>query len=285
METRSLTSTSFDQWQVNVYMVDEGKYETLNHQRIIYPNWVISHVRQGRVITTTNGEQHEVREGGVMLHPPFLPFSERAERPGLHEWVSVQIQTSYNVDLFQLYQVQPVVQLLDADAYSQVFQSLLRCWKSSSSFRDVSLAADMLRLSAMLLESWEAHGRIGRSAAYSAKYDRFFPIIRYMADHMAMKLSRDMLAEKVHLNTNYLDRAFQEAYGINPMQMLRQMRLNKAKRLLETTEEPLSQLAQLCGLGDAAYLNRQFVKTFGMTPGKYKQMIRSAQTNFMADKE
>nr|WP_240548098.1 helix-turn-helix transcriptional regulator [Paenibacillus lignilyticus] len=94
-----------------------------------------------------------------------------------------------------------------------------------------------------------------------------------------------MLAEKVHLNTNYLDRAFQEAYGINPMQMLRQMRLNKAKRLLETTEEPLSQLAQLCGLGDAAYLNRQFVKTFGMTPGKYKQMIRSAQTNFMADKE
>ncbi|RAP76047.1 helix-turn-helix domain-containing protein [Paenibacillus montanisoli] len=274
-------TTSFDQWQVSVYQVDVGQYETLKHEQIMYPNWVISHVRQGRVITETNGEQHEVRAGGVMLHPPFLPFSERADVPGVHEWLSVQIQTSYNVDLFQLYPVQPVVRLLDHEAFSQVFQSLLHTWRSQSPFREMSLTADMLRLAAMLLESWDASGRVGRSEAYSAKYDRFFPIIRFMADHMEMKLSRDMLAEKVHLNTNYFDRAFHEAYGINPMQMLRQMRLNKAKRLLETTEEPLSELAQQCGLGDAAYLSRQFVKTFGMTPGKYKQMIRSAKTNFM----
>ncbi|WP_308639455.1 AraC family transcriptional regulator [Paenibacillus silvisoli] len=277
-------TSSFEQWQVSVYRVDVGTYDTLNLE-ITYPNWVISHVRQGHVFTETGGERHEVREGGVMLHPPFLPFSERASVPGVHEWVSVQIQTSYNIDLFQLYPVQPVVQLKDRDAFSHVFQSLLRTWRNESPFREMSLTADMLRLAAMLLESWDENGRVGRSEAYSAKYDRFFPIIRYMADHMAQKLSRDMLAEKVHLNTNYFDRAFHEAYGINPMQMLRQMRLNKVKRLLETTEAPLSELASYCGLGDAAYLSRQFVKTFGMTPGKYKQLIRSAQTNFMAKAE
>ncbi|SFI63309.1 Helix-turn-helix domain-containing protein [Paenibacillus sp. UNC496MF] len=282
---KALAGTTLEQWQVNVYQVDEGIYEKLNHEHIVYPNWIVSHVADGHVWTTTNGERHEAREGGVMLHPPFLPFSETSEGPGRHEWLSVQIQTSYNLDLFQLYPVQPVVRLLDPEAFSAAFRSLLRTWRGEGPFRDVALTADMLRLAALILESWDANGRQARSGAYTAKYDRFFPIIRFMADHMERKLSRDMLAGQVHLNTNYFDRAFHEAYGINPMQMLRQMRLSKAKRLLETTEEPLSEVAQRCGMGDAAYLSRQFAKTFGLTPGKYKAMIRSAQTNFMAAKE
>ncbi|SEO95057.1 helix-turn-helix domain-containing protein [Paenibacillus sp. OV219] len=281
MQTKSVAGASMDQWQVSVYMADLGKYEKLNLQNVVYPNWVISHVLEGRVITSTGGEHHEVNEGGVMLHPPFLPFSEVSTGPGIHEWVSVQIHTGTNLDLFQLYPVHPVVDLLDPVAYSAIFRSLFRSWRSTDSFKSISITADMLRLATMILESWDAQGRLGRSEAYTAKYDRFFPIIRYMSEHLDQKLSRDMLAEQVHLNTNYFDRAFHEAYGINPMQMLRQMRLNKAKRLLESTEGPLIELAQLCGLGDAAYLSRQFVKTFGMTPGKYKQMIRSAQTNLM----
>ncbi|MDR6550167.1 AraC-like DNA-binding protein [Paenibacillus qinlingensis] len=76
------------------------------------------------------------------------------------------------------------------------------------------------------------------------------------------------------MNPNYLDRVFAEKFHMNPMQMLRELRMKKVRRMLETSEYTLPEIAVQCGLGDASYLTQQFFKRFGLNPGMYRQQVR-----------
>ncbi|MFD2615020.1 helix-turn-helix domain-containing protein [Paenibacillus gansuensis] len=268
--------------QVNAYMINKGIYDTLQLDQIIYPNWIISHVKEGRVLVSSSGEQHIVEAGGVMIHPPFVPFSEYSDRPGLHEWMSVSLYTRYHLDLFQLYPVKPVLTLKDPEGYSRVFQHLLNAWEQGGAFREITISGCILQLASQILEEWDRSGQETRSRA-SSPQSRFFPAIQYMAEHLADKVSREQLAAAVHLNANYFDKAFCDVYGVTPMQMLRQMRMNKARSMLEADGVTLTDIAAQCGLCDASYFSRQFVKHLGVTPGTYKKRVESARRQIIGE--
>lgn len=272
-----------EQWQIHVYTVEESAYDRLDIADVVYPNWIISHVVEGEVVTGSNGEEHQVKAGGVMVHPPFLPFFERSTLPGIHHWISIDLVGIHNVEFLRLYPIGPVVPLASPIEYRSTFNQLLRQWKDlTNPLRELVVMTEVMRLIMLLMESWRHNGQPNRSSAFMTGQDRFFSLIRYMAEHLDQKITRDLLAEQVHLSPSYFDKAFHLAYGANPMQMLRDMRLNKAKRMLETSGETLSAIATACGLTDAAYLSRQFQKAFGMTPGKYRDYIQAAKSIYIA---
>jgi transcriptional regulator GlxA family with amidase domain len=111
--------------------------------------------------------------------------------------------------------------------------------------------------------------------------DRFVDVIRYMLAHLGDKLTRDDLASLVHLHPGYFDRIFHNVYGTSPMQMLRNLRLSRARQLLETTDAPLSAIALSCGLSDAGYFNRVFRQCYGQTPGQYRQSAKSTMQSYI----
>ncbi|MFD1673977.1 AraC family transcriptional regulator [Alicyclobacillus fodiniaquatilis] len=271
------------QWKAQVYTVEEATYDRLDIANIVYPNWIISHVVSGEVVTESNHEEHVVQAGGVMIHPPFLPFSERAAGPGIHHWMSLDLIGAHNVEFLRLYPIGPVIHLADPAKYQAIFRELLSHWLDMDApFRDMSVTNETLRLVTLLMKNWKQEEQPIRSSAFMTGQDRFFFLIRYMSENIEKKITRDLLADQAHLSPNYLDKAFHKAYGMNPMQMLREMRLNKAKSMLESTGETLASIATACGLNDAAYLSRQFHNTFGTTPGKYRNYMQMAKASYLS---
>jgi two-component system response regulator YesN len=47
---------------------------------------------------------------------------------------------------------------------------------------------------------------------------------------------------------------------------LRNLRVDRAKQLLSTTDLDVQRVAQLCGFGTGQYMARVFRRTLGMTP-------------------
>jgi AraC-like DNA-binding protein len=266
-----------------VLAVHEDSYTTLHIHDHVNPNWIASYVVQGSVTTSSLNQTELAEAGDVMIHPPYLPFAEYAEQPGVHQWMAFSIVGQYQMNLFERSPVGFVVHLERPEQYRATFQSLLSRWNShSSSFREVGIAADTLSLTTMIMESFELQAHSTEQAVVArSPNSRFAVLIRYMQLHLNRKLSRDELAEQVHLNPNYLDRIFHEFHGLTPMQMLRDMRLQEARRLLGYNDSPLSSIAQQCGMGDSAYLHRQFVKAFQMTPGQYRDYLRNAGMNYL----
>jgi AraC-like DNA-binding protein len=271
-----------EQLGLALYTVSTSPYASLDLAGLVYPHWIVSHVRAGDVETSTRGQTWRARAGDVMIHPPDLPFSEAAAGPGTHQWLVCQLTVAPSVDLFRLHAVAPVVTLRDPAAYTRTFEALQAIWQSAAPFRELRAAGLLAQLVGLVLESWHAGGGTPRPPALRAPQDRFAEVISYMAQHLDEKLTRDHLAAKVHLHPGYFHRAFQQAYGHTPMQMLRDMRLQRARQLLESGDAPLSAIAAACGLGDAAYFSRVFRQRYGQTPGDYRKSAQNTIAGYVA---
>lgn len=73
------------------------------------------------------------------------------------------------------------------------------------------------------------------------------------------------------LSVNHLLRTFKEAYGISPYQYLMQLRINRAKHLLKTTDYPLSEVVGLVGFENTSSFIRLFKHATQMTPSKFRK--------------
>lgn len=111
---------------------------------------------------------------------------------------------------------------------------------------------------------------------YEAK-EKIPAILQYINLNYA-HMSLDDIAEHFHFSASYLRKLFKESTGQTLISALQQVRLSKARELLEKTELSVEKITNLVGYEDTTHFIRLFKKETGMTPAKYrKEKIR--QTN------
>lgn len=94
-------------------------------------------------------------------------------------------------------------------------------------------------------------------------------------DDPAAPLSVDDLAAEAGMNRFHLIRAFRGHTGLTPHAYLVQQRILKARRMI-MRGTPLAETALACGFADQSHLTRQFVRTFGLTPGTVARAARQS---------
>ena len=87
---------------------------------------------------------------------------------------------------------------------------------------------------------------------------------------MADEITLEKLARLIHFNKSYLIEQFKEAMGVLPMKYLNEMRMEKAKELLITTEKSITDVATETGFQSIHYFSRTFKKKENMTPHDYR---------------
>lgn len=95
-------------------------------------------------------------------------------------------------------------------------------------------------------------------------------IIRYTQEHFTEPLSVDDLSRRFGLSRTYLSRKFREYTGFPPHAYILELRLNRARMLLRTTDDSVESVACACGFTDPSYFIQIFRKKEGITPLKYR---------------
>lgn len=80
-----------------------------------------------------------------------------------------------------------------------------------------------------------------------------------------------VLAQNMAMSYSQLNRRMQDMVGTSPAVFIMQFRLEKAKRLLASTDSPIGDIATQCGFEDHSYFTRAFKQAFGETPKEYRQ--------------
>ncbi|MCX5215166.1 helix-turn-helix domain-containing protein [Kitasatospora sp. NBC_00240] len=83
------------------------------------------------------------------------------------------------------------------------------------------------------------------------------------------------LAEHARMSVRTFCRRFVEEVGLPPGQWLTQRRVDRARRLLETTDLPIDQVATESGFGTAVSLRQNLAGTVGVSPTAYRTAFRS----------
>jgi transcriptional regulator GlxA family with amidase domain len=120
--------------------------------------------------------------------------------------------------------------------------------------------------------------RSGNQAQFSStlqRQEREPPKLRdistFVLEHIDESLSVDRIATKVGMSPRTLSRWCREHLHESPAQLVRKLRLDEARRLLEETALPVKDIAARTGLSDASTLWRAFVEHLGVTPAEYRQ--------------
>lgn len=115
-------------------------------------------------------------------------------------------------------------------------------------------------------------------------YQRIAKAIDYIKTHFKSQPNLDEVAEKVNLSPFHFQRLFTEWAGTSPKKFLQYVSVNHAKRLLQTEQANLFDVAFDTGLSGTSRLHDLFVNIEGMTPAEYKNGGSELSINYSFSK-
>lgn len=100
--------------------------------------------------------------------------------------------------------------------------------------------------------------------------NRLDSVIAYTNEHYAENLSITDIASQFDFTPNYLSSMFKKHTGINFVEYLTKLRLNKAKELLLCGNQSIKEIGESVGYYSQSYFTKIFIKYENCTPGEYR---------------
>ena len=94
--------------------------------------------------------------------------------------------------------------------------------------------------------------------------------ILYMKENLSQKCTLHEIAGSVHLSTFYFHSIFRKVRGETPQSYLTKLRIEKASKLLLTSDTDIQSIAEACGFSSQSYFTEVFRKQTNMTPRAYR---------------
>ncbi|MBX4148862.1 AraC family transcriptional regulator [Paenibacillus lautus] len=96
-------------------------------------------------------------------------------------------------------------------------------------------------------------------------------IVEIVQEQYDKDISLEYCAAVMNFNPAYISRVFKKEMGVSFSEYLSEYRMNIAKNLLATTEMKVSEIGQKVSYTNISAFIRTFRRTFGVTPGQYRE--------------
>ncbi len=105
--------------------------------------------------------------------------------------------------------------------------------------------------------------------------DRILTMLSFIQESFAQKLTLEQIADAAAVSTRECLRCFQNSIGQSPMDYLITYRIQVAKKLLESTDRSITDIALDCGFNSNSYFSKLFHRTCGITPQAYRKQLQA----------
>ncbi len=93
----------------------------------------------------------------------------------------------------------------------------------------------------------------------------------WLEQHYAAKITIQRLAQQANISERSLKRRFKSATGVSPNQYLQQVRIDKAKKLLLSTQRSVKDIGHSVGYENISFFIRRFQYHAGTTPAQWRR--------------
>ena len=119
----------------------------------------------------------------------------------------------------------------------------------------------MLYLLQMLLAD------VPKTETESTVYDSLLNFVQY---NFMNDIRVGDIAQACSCSESTVHHLFKRFHGKSVKQYIAELRINQAKKLLETSDMPVGSIAQMCGFSNLNYFPTAFKKAVGMSPTEYR---------------
>ena len=104
--------------------------------------------------------------------------------------------------------------------------------------------------------------------------DRILTMIAFIQENFSEKLTLEDIAGSAAVSTRECLRCFRASIHQSPMDYLIEYRIRVSKKMLETTNLSITDIALRCGFNSNSYYTKQFHRICGKTPNIYRKELR-----------
>ncbi|MDF0605119.1 GlxA family transcriptional regulator [Neisseriaceae bacterium TC5R-5] len=123
------------------------------------------------------------------------------------------------------------------------------------------------------IRSGQERQRIPLASRFGASQPKLTEAVRLMEANIAEPLSTDDIAHYVGFSRRQLERLFKQYLQTVPSKYYLELRLNRAKQLLQQSSKPIIQIAQDCGFASGPHFSSSYRNHFRLTPSQERMHI------------
>lgn len=263
----SITATEFFiQNLLSVVRKEYFKEEISSSRLIVRKEDLLVCVLEGSSLYHIEEEQFVLQPGDVI----FLPCGCRYHREILTETYKTALVyfRFHKPEEVQLtYRVFPAI-----PGISQEFIKLSRKWHSGGLCAQSECACLLYGIYMRLIQSdSSAYLPAGKQALFASAAQKIKE--HYADDHFSVTA----LAAQAEMSEVHFRRCFKQIYHVSPQQYLIELRLRRAKELLQYDTTPITEISQVCGFADPCYFSRIFKQKTGYSPSEYRETYGTPQ--------
>jgi transcriptional regulator GlxA family with amidase domain len=136
---------------------------------------------------------------------------------------------------------------------------------------------EALRIAKVYLMKWHGEGQLPY-ASLVRRQPHADSVVRFtetwLGEHFRDEHAVAGAVAAAGIPERSIKRRFKAATGSSLMGYVQNLRIEEAKRLLESTSEPADAIADAVGYENPAFFRRLFKRCTGLTPGEYRRMFR-----------
>jgi AraC-like DNA-binding protein len=222
--------------------------------------------------------------GSMRIHDhsyPIQPGTLYLLRPGDTGWASQEPDDRLTVVYLHLEIAAPKPELLGDGGWlpsrcipyhdpAVIDQVLTRAVRLIESRQPLALVEARLLLRQALISMYQQDA-LNQGVTTAQRDRRIEQVVAYMRGHPDRRISLAHAAALVDLAPGYFSRVFTQATGLSFRAFALQVRMERARTLLDETTMPIGQIAQALGYEDVFLFSRQFKQQYGYSPRKTRR--------------
>lgn len=257
---------------------DEVQYHNHDHLEIAF-------VLSGKGKYHIEGEKYDIKEGDLLVFNPGVKhqalFVKEAEISTTEFFVGFyDIQfAGYPKNYFPLPNGGYVIH-----TSGELRQKIFRICSSMEAEKTICregryfmMKSYLMQLLVLMIREQSIPTTVSGGFAFESTNKKYVVerLLNYFEDHYSEKISLDQIAENMYLSPFYISKIFKSETGDTPIRHLINIRLEKARELLENGfDGSIQEIAAMVGYDDAYHFSKLFKKHYGITPTQARGGVR-----------
>lgn len=136
---------------------------------------------------------------------------------------------------------------------------------------------EALRIAKVYLLKWHGEGQLPFTPLVKRTLHADSVVRRcenWLADHYREDNAITKVVRLAGIPERTLKRRFKDATGHSLIERIQNLRVEAAKRLLETSDDPVDEISAAVGYEDASFFRRLFRRMTGLSPSAYRRMFK-----------
>ncbi|MFP5115931.1 helix-turn-helix domain-containing protein [Bacillaceae bacterium C204] len=234
--------------------------------------YVMSYIKKGEAKLRVGKDEYMLLPGTVVIIPPYIEHDhyKETEEETIFLWCHFTYEIGNALDVLKIFNLPITFKLTNSEEFEKVFLE----------YKNISFTEDFLIKT--ILKKAKSHEILylllkSIMNSHEESFERnhsqgFISILTQIVTNPEKELSLQELSNQFHLHPTYISNRFKELFGKSPMHVQREMKIDRARKLLISTEMSITEIAHAVGYPAIPGFTRLFKNYVGISPTQFRNL-------------